>query len=66
MFWAPSTFTLDDEGVSIVLDPIGDPEDRVVVAAEGCPTRAISVVTDVQRAVEGVEGEGRRADRAVR
>ena len=42
-FWAPSTFDLDDEGVAIVIDPAGDDPDRIAKAAEGCPTRAITV-----------------------
>jgi ferredoxin len=43
VFWAPATFELADDGVSVVLDPPGDDLERVTVAAEGCPTRAISV-----------------------
>ncbi len=45
VFWAPATFDLADDGISVVLDPAGDGLDRIRVAAEGCPTRAISVVT---------------------
>ena len=41
---APATFDLDDdEGKAFVVDPAGDPEDKVRLAAEGCPTRAISL-----------------------
>ncbi len=43
VYWAPGTFDLDDEGQSMVLDPPGDDEQRIRVAAEGCPMRAISV-----------------------
>ena len=43
LYWAPGTFDLDDDGVSTVVDPQGDDEERIRVAAEGCPTRAISV-----------------------
>jgi ferredoxin len=43
LFWAPGTFDLDDDGVAIVIDPAGDEADRITVAVEGCPTRAISV-----------------------
>ena len=43
VYWAPETFDLDDEGQSKVLDPPGDDENRIRVAAEGCPMRAISV-----------------------
>ena len=45
-FWAPGTFDLDEEGISIVTDPEGDPEEKVVLAAQGCPTQAISVWRD--------------------
>jgi transposase InsO family protein len=38
-----STFALDDEGISSVVDPEGDPEEKVLLAAQGCPTQAISV-----------------------
>src|SRR5438105_14984463 len=31
-FWAPGTFDLDEEGISIVTDPEGDPEEKVVLA----------------------------------
>ena len=43
VFWAPATFTLDDDGVSVPVEPYGDDVERINVAAEGCPTRAISV-----------------------
>ncbi len=43
VFWAPGTFDLDDGGTSVVVDPIGDREDVIRVAAEGCPTRAITI-----------------------
>jgi ferredoxin len=45
VFWAPRTFDLDEEGLSVVLDPSGDTEERVRVAAEGCPAHAISVTS---------------------
>ncbi len=44
LFWAPGTFDLGDDGVAVVIDPAGDEAERITVAAEGCPTRAISVV----------------------
>ena len=46
LFWAPGTFDLDDGGTSVVVDPDGDDPDTVRVAAEGCPTRAITVHTE--------------------
>ena len=45
-FWAPGVFDLDDDGVAIVIDADGAPEDKVVLAAQGCPTQAISVSRD--------------------
>jgi ferredoxin len=45
-FWAPSTFDLDDEGIAIVVDPEGDADEKVVLAAQGCPTQAIEVLRD--------------------
>jgi ferredoxin len=45
-FWAPGVFDLDDDGVAIVIDVDGAPEDKVILAAQGCPTQAISVSRD--------------------
>ena len=45
-FWAPSTFDLDDEGIAIVVDAEGDPDEKVILAAQGCPTQSISVWRD--------------------
>jgi ferredoxin len=47
-FWAPATFQLGHDGVAAVVDLAGDPRDKVVVAATGCPTQAISVSEDGQ------------------
>jgi ferredoxin len=47
VYWAPTSFELDDEGLSVPADPGADPAGDVVealrVAADGCPTRAITV-----------------------
>ena len=43
LYWAPGTFDLDDDGVSTVVDPQGDDDERIRVAAEGGPTRAITL-----------------------
>jgi ferredoxin len=43
-FYAPSTFDLDEEGRSTVVDPDGDPDDAVRNAVEACPTRALTIV----------------------
>jgi ferredoxin len=40
-FYAPATFDLDDDMKAIVVDPKGDPEAKIRLAAEGCPTQAI-------------------------
>jgi ferredoxin len=45
-FWAPATFDLDDEGLAVVIDPEGDALERVELAAQGCPTTAITVGPD--------------------
>jgi ferredoxin len=42
---APKVFALDEEDVSIVIDPDGEPLDVIVEAAQNCPVDAI-VLTD--------------------
>jgi ferredoxin len=42
-FHAPATFDLDDDLKAIVIDPAGDPDDQVRLAADGCPTRSIAI-----------------------
>jgi ferredoxin len=52
VFWAPATFELDDdEGLASILDPAGDDIERIRVAVEGCPAKALSLHFDG-------EGEG--------
>ena len=46
MFWAPDTFDLGDEGHAIVLDPAATDEERLRIAAQGCPVGAISLWRD--------------------
>jgi ferredoxin len=53
LFWAPQAFDLDDEGLSVVLDPATAEESQLFQAREGCPTGAISLWRD------GVEVESR-------
>ena len=48
-FYAPATFALDDEGISHVVDAEGDSDEKIVLAAQGCPTGAISVWRDEER-----------------
>ena len=45
-FWAPGVFDLDDDGIAIVVDPTAQPDDKIVLAAQGCPTQAIAIVDD--------------------
>jgi len=45
-FWAPGVFDLDDDGIAIVVDVNAQPEDKIVLAGQGCPTQAISVTRD--------------------
>jgi ferredoxin len=42
-FWAPGVFDLDDEGIAVVLDPAAADDEKIIMAAQGCPTQAISV-----------------------
>jgi ferredoxin len=46
LFWAPNTFDLDDDARVVIIDQAGDPEDRIRVAVEGCPSKALSIVED--------------------
>jgi ferredoxin len=50
-FWAPAVFDLDDDGVAVVIDAEGDTEDKIILAAQGCPTQAISVLRDGEKVV---------------
>ena len=50
-FWAPAVFDLDDDGIAIVIDSEGDTEDKVILAAQGCPTQAIAVFRDGEKIV---------------
>ena len=48
-FWAPGVFDLDDEGIAVVLDPTAQPEDKIVLAGQGCPTQAITIARDGEK-----------------
>lgn len=50
-FWAPGVFDLDDDGVAIVTDAAGESEDKIILAAQGCPTQAITVSRDGEKIV---------------
>ncbi len=53
MFWAPESFDLADDGRVTVLDPGATEEERLRVAAEGCPVGAISLWRDGSRIDKG-------------
>ena len=56
VYWAPASFELDDEGLSAPIVPSVDTLDALRVAADGCPTRAITLeVTDAVTAPGDVE-----------
>ena len=40
-YWAPGVFDLDDEGLAVVVDPGAADDERIRLAAEGCPTQSI-------------------------
>ncbi|MBE1536852.1 ferredoxin [Actinomadura algeriensis] len=46
LVFAPESFTHDEESKAVVVDQHGDPEEAVDTAVEGCPTGALSRVTD--------------------
>ena len=48
-FWAPGVFDLDEEGIAIVVDPATQDDEKVVLAAQGCPTQAITVLRDGEK-----------------
>lgn len=50
-FWAPGVFDLDDDGVATVVDIEAQTAEKVILAAQGCPTQAIAVVQDGTRVV---------------
>lgn len=45
-FWAPGVFDLDDDGIAVVLDPEAADREKVVLAFQGCPTQAITLLED--------------------
>ena len=50
-FWAPGVFDLDDDGIAIVTDQTGEPEDKILLAGQGCPTQAIAIFRDGEKVV---------------
>lgn len=51
-FYAPQTFDLDDDSIAAVIDDHGDSEEKIQMAIDVCPTRAIA------RATAGKRDEG--------
>lgn len=43
MFWAPDTFDLSEDGHAVVIDATATDEERLRIAAQGCPVGAISL-----------------------
>ena len=46
VFWAPDTFDLGEDGHAVVVDAAATDEERLRVAAQGCPVGAISLWRD--------------------
>jgi ferredoxin len=44
IMYAPATFAHDEETKAVVIDPHGDPEDRIRIAVEACPTGALRLI----------------------
>ena len=57
VYWAPASFALDDEGQSVTIEPATDTLEKLRVAADGCPTRAITVEV-VDRAADAAPAAG--------
>lgn len=61
--WAPGVFEQDENAISVVVDPRGEPEERIVHAVLACPVRAITLCVggtevhpqDLENWVRGVQ-----------
>ena len=42
-YWAPAVFDLDEEGLAVVVDLDAESEEKILLAAQGCPTQSITV-----------------------
>ncbi len=49
VYWAPGVFTQGDRALSVVVDPRGGREERIVIAVVRCPVEAISLEIDGAR-----------------
>ncbi|ALJ21948.1 ferredoxin [Microbacterium sp. No. 7] len=47
-FYAPKTFDLDDMSIAIVIDDHGDADDKIQMAIDVCPTRALARAAHTQ------------------
>ena len=45
VFWAPTVFDQDEEGIAVVVDTDESAMDRIMAAVQGCPTQAISITS---------------------
>jgi ferredoxin len=46
IMYAPNSFTHDDQTKAVVIDPAGDPVERIRVAVEACPTGALTIIDE--------------------
>ncbi|MEI7858794.1 MAG: ferredoxin [Acidimicrobiales bacterium] len=53
VFWAPASFELDDEGMSVPAERTPDSLEALQVAVDGCPTKAISIEVTGTEATSG-------------
>jgi len=45
VYYAPNTFDLDDDNVSVVINPRGDSAETIEAAVAACPARALSLAS---------------------
>ena len=46
VYWAPAVFDLGDDGIAVVVGDPSEHAERVRVAAQHCPTSAITISAD--------------------
>lgn len=46
-FYAPATFDLDDDSIAVVISDDGDSAEKIQMAIDVCPTRAIAKAATV-------------------
>ena len=62
VFWAPGTFELDDEGLRCRSNRPVTTMECIRVAADGCPTRAITIRWPTSRRADAAERLGRHVE----